>query len=163
MQSIRLFALGLFLFLPFVGFSQLDPCITPARVNPTYRCNTPYYRPVCGCDENTYRNECEAYWMNGVNTWYSGICSGIGLDLYPNPSVANAPINLTIQFPELVYGNVNMRVVDMFGKTRIQQIFNYFNRMEYSMDVSTLPLGIYNVVLVASNGSTVVKRFVKAQ
>ena len=99
--------------------------------------------------------------MNGVNYWESGVCSGVGLDMYPNPVTNNFPLNVTIQFPDLVYGSVDMRVVDMFGKTRLQFIFSNFNRMEYSLDVSTLPLGIYNVVLVTGDGFAVVERFIK--
>lgn len=46
-------------------------CINYDNVNPGVICTG--YNPVCGCDDITYPNECEAQ-KNGVVSWIGGVC-----------------------------------------------------------------------------------------
>lgn len=49
-------------------------CIDKSVVDNSLQCDT-IYQPVCGCNNETYYNACEAEYMNGIKQWTNGQCA----------------------------------------------------------------------------------------
>jgi len=58
-------------------------CINPDLIDPNAVCIA-LWDPVCGCDNVTYGNECEATNYGGVTSWTEGECNGGGGDCPEN-------------------------------------------------------------------------------
>ena len=136
-------------------------CIEESRITPTYQCNDEFYNPVCGCNGITYRNQCNAFFVNGVTNWVSGVCSGMSVDFYPNPVVLNAMLNVNIGFPENVMAKADIKIVDIYGKVWTQRIVNNFNRVQIQFDMTVLRTGVYILLIQGSNNSVISQKFAK--
>lgn len=142
-------------------FGQLNNCVNPARIQPFYQCNDVFYNPVCGCNNVTYRNQCEALNVYGVENWHSGVCSGIHLDIYPNPVGPSSPISINVSHSEFINGNLDIKIIDLYGKVWYQNILNNVNRINLQIDLSSYRTGIYMVFVTSSVKAFQVKKISK--
>lgn len=72
MKSISLFYFSIVIFGSACSTAK-GPCIDKEKINPQAIC-TQQYEPVCGCNNITYGNACEAE-NAGVTSWEQGECA----------------------------------------------------------------------------------------
>jgi PKD repeat protein len=83
------------------------------------------YTPVCGCDGNTYANECQAM-LNGVSAWWLGTCASAGSTAF-NANFAfefvSGSINdgFYVKFRNLANGNYNKSLLDFGDGTPVHE------------------------------------------
>ena len=76
--------------------------------------------------------------------------------MFPNPVVGVA----FLRWSELKDGNFNVRVTDLQGRLVLQKLFRALPENEYTIDVSSLPSGIYFCSLIRENQTRSIK-FIK--
>ncbi len=133
-------------------------CVDTSRVNPYYICGDPTYRPVCGCNGVTYRNECSAYFAGGVNYHNNGTCENFGFDILQNPVL----YYLTLSVYTSKSDRVLLQVWNLFGKIEYEDYFVGYEASvtEKIIDTYNWPRGMY-IVVVNVNGEQQTKKLVK--
>lgn len=137
------------------GYGCVDSLLIVVGPN----CNYADYRPTCGCDGVTYRNECFAS-SNGLLQWVDGPCELVDFDFYPNPVAYDLFLTIVTKYEETP---VNIYIYDLQGN-----LYYYDNYQTYAgvksqlviLDVSFWERGIYMVMAQVGDYFTL-KKFVK--
>jgi len=140
----------------------IPPCEEPLRMDPFFRCNEAFYRPVCACNFKTYRTECTARNVHGINTINSdGVCpeDGFDYDFYPNPATEN--INFAIEFPPGIQGNFIIQIFDTYGKLMYFSHRVSIHRLDELIMVNAFRPGLYVITIMSGTTYKAKKLIVK--
>ena len=153
----RFAVISILLFAGLPVFAQYNyGCIDSFSISPGFPCQ-PEFRPVCGCNNVTYRNLCEAQLRNGVQTYTDGSCSGYEIDIIPTFSRDFLTFTIVQAVPKFS----RMFIFDTFGRLWYQQEIAAADWFSFSLDIEYMEIGAYIMYVYDSNGTVRIKRFVK--
>ncbi len=151
------------LLTPFFSFAQCkDSLLIPDPYHQCYGIDGDF-NPVCGCDGNTYRNECSAKYKGGLvyQAWNSGPCTSFDFTIDPTFVTDNFELQIFTK-NDL---NIKISIYDIYGHIYyLQQFFipatsinsPYKKPIEA---VSNFNHGIYVFVINSDQGQQVKKFF----
>ena len=120
------------------------PCIDSTGSNIYYQCPGNYnYNPQCGCDGNTYINDCDMQFRHGVcYAQASGPCGDFHFDIYP--TLTDNTLYLSAMLKS--QGTGLAQIYDAFGHQMYSNNFSFYSSFDkldqFQIDVSTYELGM---------------------
>lgn len=137
--------------------AQTNDCIDDLAISPTFQCTAPF-SPVCGCDNKSYFNACDAIFHGGIrnNNYVEGVCGDAAMFL--GQDAQNKLIRMFFQFKESG-GSLTFLIVDIYGKVIQQQFIASRNNFPLQFDFSTasFPAGIYIAYAFGGNFRKTIK------
>lgn len=142
------------MLMPLVAQAQfintcVDTLITPTPTPPCY----PDFRPVCGCDGNTYRNECFADFA-GVLQYEYVPCDGVAINITQNPVFDFLYLDVATRFGT----DVQLWIIDIYGTLYAEYYLSEVELQQVVIPTYSFKRGAY-VVLAESYGATAYKKF----
>ncbi len=142
-----------------------DGCIDSSLicVMPSLCCDAPLFEPVCGCNNVTYDNSCVAMLFGGVLQSTPGACVPSGIadpnaaytaTLMPNP--AQTVVQLDIDAP--AHSGRTITIRNMLGQ---QMLAAPMPHTRITIDIASLPSGIYALDIATNGRPEVVKLLVR--
>jgi hypothetical protein len=147
----------IFLLLGWQYCTAQYGCIDSSAINPSFQCAQTEFDPVCGCDNETYRNKCEAGQKYGVQTYYEGSCSGFEIDIIPTFDPSNLYFTLVQSDPHFT----RLFIVDMYGKRWWEKEIAAVPREYFQIDITMLSVGTYILYVYDSKDTYRYKRFTR--
>lgn len=131
-------------------------CIDSTLIDLNAICPT-LFLPVCGCNNITYVNACEATNYGGVLFYTDGPCIVSvnelikQIEIFPNPTTGFIQINADLG------GRKELTVMSISGQTVLKDSF--LNKKK-TLDLSSLPAGMYLIKITSKDGN-VTQRIIK--
>jgi hypothetical protein len=157
----------LLLILLLPAFAIAQDCEDQYRTPDKFHIVSTDYSPVCGCDDQTYRNSDAAYWWGAINTWTSNtICGSFDIDLYPTVVTSGSTVPPHLRIYMKYGGTASMAIYDTFGRFMFEHLFETSQGEmiipeadPYDIVVAQdFPYGIY-ILVVSVGGDRLSRKF----
>lgn len=151
-------------FLLLIVNVNMAQCVDPNKVNLQFPCPDPTFKPVCGCDGKTYRNQCSAEMQNGIlpGQWRDGSCSGLEFDIIPTYTHDN--LEFSFVQPQNVTTTAQLVIIDQNGAIMMSRTLypDLSGIVKLTItETNNYKLGVYVMFLYNGKGDYRYKKFVK--